>query len=196
MAYPDLSFLIPSQAQCWYAVLKDFQSGVTGLLGFVGVMLTLWWNGRISRVGRAETQIHHRNTLRVALAEELSLIEEDLLQRLDIIGGNIPPTAVSFAPMVPTEIYSAVIKDIGVLQADQVRALIRGYYTVGRLDAALSQHVAKIDDNGRLYIERPKFRIAYLYLNTALQHVQEALDLMGPEYKTTPRPAVVGTGQP
>jgi hypothetical protein len=59
MEIQDISFLIPSSRWGFYDFLKDFQSGITGLvvggLGFFGVMKTLKGNARLAREARAET---------------------------------------------------------------------------------------------------------------------------------------------
>jgi hypothetical protein len=40
--------------------LQPFQPGIVGLLGFLGVMATLWWNGHLARTARRETIEHTR----------------------------------------------------------------------------------------------------------------------------------------
>jgi hypothetical protein len=77
---PDIgfSFLIPAPELGLYQLLRDFQAGIAGILGFLGVILTLWINARLARAARLNAIEHERTSVRVAFAEELKLIEKSL----------------------------------------------------------------------------------------------------------------------
>jgi len=38
----------------FYNVIKDFQSGLVGILGFIGVIITLWWTAHSAEQTRVQ----------------------------------------------------------------------------------------------------------------------------------------------
>ncbi|MEO0344477.1 MAG: hypothetical protein AAF198_13675 [Pseudomonadota bacterium] len=55
----------------WYEFFEDFQTGLAGLLGFVGVMITLWWNARLSRKQQERETSLQAQAVRQAILAEL-----------------------------------------------------------------------------------------------------------------------------
>jgi hypothetical protein len=178
----DLSFLIPSPVFSWYQLFKDFQNILLGLIGFIGVIITLVVNAYLARATGAEAIEHQRKALRVALAEELRQIKTGLSERLEAFNDPHQPAAVLIAPMLATDIYSTVVKDIGLLQPDQAQAVIRAYATVRRLDLNLASH-NKVDDKQYIRVVGSNAQLTCLFLTTAIQRVQLALDMFRPDKK-------------
>ena len=61
-----------------YNVIKDFQSGLVGILGFIGVIATLWWNAHSAERARAQELNQARETQQSALHQELRSIRDEL----------------------------------------------------------------------------------------------------------------------
>ena len=61
-----------------YNVIKDFQSGLVGILGFIGVIATLWWNAHSAERARAQELNQARETQQSALHQELQSIRDEL----------------------------------------------------------------------------------------------------------------------
>lgn len=115
-----------------YEIMKDFQGAIaavfTGAVGFSGVILTLNRNAKIARDARAETIAHTERTVRTALLEELRAYHRiwlHFLNTLDKMDGYI----ILPAPF-GHDVYNALMKDIGVLNADQVGAVIDAHMSV------------------------------------------------------------------
>jgi hypothetical protein len=172
---PDLSFLIPPHTPDWYDAIRDFQSLAVGIVGFTGVILTLFISARQARTALAETIEHQRRALRVAVVEELKQIKASLSEGLDAIHDPHLPAPVLLVPMLATEIYSMVVKDIGLLRTDQAQAVILAYASVHRLDMNLSFH-NKTDARGYVRVEGSTEQLTSIFLTTAIQRVQLALD--------------------
>jgi hypothetical protein len=171
----DLSFLIPSHKPDWYDVMKDFQLFAVCVVGFTGVILTLLISARQARTARTETIEHQRRALRVAVVEELKQIKAGLSERLDAIQDPHLAAPVLLAPMLATEIFSMVVKDIGLLRTDQAQAVILAYASVHRLDMNLSFH-NETDARGYVRVEGSTEQLTSILLTTAIQRVQLALD--------------------
>src|SRR5215510_14563969 len=62
----------------FYNIVKDFQSGLVGILGFIGVIITLWWNAHSAEQNRVHELDQARQTLQSALHQELQSIREEL----------------------------------------------------------------------------------------------------------------------
>lgn len=59
----------------FFSLIKDFQSGLVGILGFIGVIVTLLWNARLAERNRQRERDQIRQTLQSALRQELKDIE-------------------------------------------------------------------------------------------------------------------------
>jgi hypothetical protein len=71
--FPEISFIVSPHSSDLYHVLKDFQSGLAGVLGFTGVIITPVVNARLARKARLTTIQDERSALRAALLAELRM---------------------------------------------------------------------------------------------------------------------------
>ncbi len=114
-----------------------YQTFLVGLLGFLGVMATLWWNARLARVARIEAAAHERATLRVAIIEELKLVKAAFELR---ISQSDPKTAdYSYIPkrQLPSTIYDKLVDRIGLLTSEEVAAVMHAYGLLEQLPERL-----------------------------------------------------------
>src|SRR5712671_1506325 len=107
----------------FYNVIKDFQSGVVGILGFIGVIITLWWNAHSAEQTRVQERNEARHTLQSALRQELQSIREELA---NIKGYGNAKSSVQFTLEQPY-VYRTLVKDIGTLPPETARTVIRVY---------------------------------------------------------------------
>lgn len=114
-----------------YAVLKDFQSGMVGVLGFTGVMLTLWWNARLARIAREVTLEHERLTLRVALSQEMRILRSMLAPNIILLREGTGSQVIG--PIPASTIYDTNISKIGTLTEKEVIQTVLCYSEVERL---------------------------------------------------------------
>jgi hypothetical protein len=106
-----------------YNTIKDFRSGIVGILDFVGVIIALSVNASLARAARVQQISQTRLTVQTAIREELRCIRNEL-DKLDRAFGEGLAQPVSFTLEQPY-VYQTLVKDIGVLTAEQAQAVIR-----------------------------------------------------------------------
>ena len=102
--------------------IEHHQNLTVGILGFVGVIATLWINAWQVRRQRRKELCHERQTLRVALAEELRINRESFVNSMKSLEArrdqnSAEATRLDF--LVPTDeidnAYRSFIGRIGLL---------------------------------------------------------------------------------
>jgi len=107
----------------FYNLIKDFQSGLVGILGFIGVIITLLFNAHSAEQTKLQERNQARQTLQSALREELRSIDEELEKISDAAQRKYTFVFTLEQPYV----YRALVKDIGTLQPDTADKVIRVY---------------------------------------------------------------------
>ena len=119
--------------------IEDHQILMAGIIGFSGVMLTLWNNARQKRIQRRKERFHERQTLRVALAEELRINRQSFVESKKTLATHGPGEY-----WVPTDemedVYRAFIDRIGLLSQVEVSKVMNAYLTLRSYTAALLLH--------------------------------------------------------
>jgi hypothetical protein len=166
-----------------YGALKDFQSGIVGLIGFGGAIITLWWNGRLARVARGEQAEQTKMTILTALQEELQCI----LQELKSIDRNIrrePACAFGFTLEQPY-VYRALIKDIGVLEPDRARVVIRVHRDLYLLMNSI-RSLANNPDQSIAELPPESFPEALQYVTHAVELGAGAIEALSADRRAMP----------
>jgi hypothetical protein len=68
--------------------MRDFQSGIVGILGFAGVVITILVNTRLAQAARIQRFNQTRLTIQTALREELQCIRDELVNLEKAFGGK------------------------------------------------------------------------------------------------------------
>ena len=68
--------------------IENHQTLTVGIIGFLGVIATLWNNARQAGIQRRKELFHERQTLRVALAEELRINPESFFRSMKSLDAN------------------------------------------------------------------------------------------------------------
>jgi hypothetical protein len=142
-----------------HMTLDDFvkvQTSIVGVIGFTGVMITLWWSARLARQGRLATLRQRRRILRTALREELTLVRGHIIRVervLRDIVRKLPPRDTPYEPNdhaavheVPVlGVYNSLLKDVGILRQNQVRNLIEAHASISLVRNAITRSNEKAD---------------------------------------------------
>jgi hypothetical protein len=67
----------------WFGVLQQFKTGIVGVIGFTGVIITLVTNAALARSARAAVVSQERETLRTALIVELTMLRDAYAQNAE-----------------------------------------------------------------------------------------------------------------
>jgi len=159
--------------------LKDFQSGIVGLLGFSGVIITLWWNARLARNAREQQISQARSTIRTAMREELECVQEELVN----IDKGLRRKSAGPAQFTLEEpyVYRALVKDIGVLEPEQAQAVIRVHRDLYLLLRSIRE-VADDPDKPIAQINREGFPEAARYVSAALHETDIAVKALADDH--------------
>ena len=111
-------------------ILSEVQTALAAAVGFGGVILTMWWNGRAARTAAAARITHEAKALRRILWSELMMLREEIDGVRDVSArvaeGDAPHDIL--VPIARSDFgFSGVHDRIGVLDLDELPAILRGY---------------------------------------------------------------------
>ena len=141
--------------------IEQHQNLTVGILGFVGVIATLWINAWQVRRQRRKELCHERQTLRVALAEELRINRESFVNSMKSLEASrdqnsAEATGLDF--LVPTDeiedAYRSFIGRIGLLSQTEVRKVMNAYIRLRTYNATLLL-MARLPQPGDRYARVP-----------------------------------------
>jgi hypothetical protein len=119
--------------------LKEFQSLVVGTLGFAGVILTLFVNAYLARKARRDSVNHDRSLIRIALLEELKIIESAFKSRVETIKAAEADGSIGILmPLATmTNVYDRLLDKLGLLNSAQIPKVMAAYLAVQQLPERL-----------------------------------------------------------
>jgi hypothetical protein len=158
-----------------YEVIKEFQSGIVGLLGFCGVILTMAWNARLARTARQEAIQHIRVTTRLALREELKAYRKQFETVLTFLSRKEDRPLFTIAPTA--EVYKALLKDLGSLDANEVEPVIGAHANLILVEEAL-RSLADDKNAGLLSLQPAAHPRAKIALEWAVEQIDNAIKVL------------------
>lgn len=123
----------------FWDALETYQTIVVGVVGFGGVIITIWFNAKIARDERRSERDHERYTLRVALIAELKINRDSLTDSMNKLREHSSDTKGE--AFIPTDLmnhaFQANVPRIGVLSEDEVGKAMEAYLTLETFNASL-----------------------------------------------------------
>ncbi len=115
--------------------LDHYQTTIVGVLGFSGVILTLWWTARLARITREEAIKRDRISVRTALIEELQVIRAACSLNCKIcedahesnVDNAVEGEPVYIGRYEEPKIYSGLLDKIGLLPPHEVACIVRAH---------------------------------------------------------------------
>jgi len=112
----------------WPTLLKDYQSGLVGLLGFTGVIVTLIVNAKLARRQHERKLADERAILRGALLAELTILRNVYQDRIEKVADRPGPGSGIIVPVhVISEVYNRLMDKLGLLTSDEAGKVISAY---------------------------------------------------------------------
>lgn len=157
-------------------IFKNFQNLIGTVVGFAGVCLTLWYNAHVAEKRRAAEIAHDRNTTRVTLSSEVTVIQnslkdwKEILDQVDKDGQIALPR--SFDADGASRGYRASLNHIGLLTENEIRQSVLAYSQYEAL-SKMSHDMQKQFDPDK---PTPALRLAFQAYRTALKNTLAAVD--------------------
>ena len=108
--------------------IYKYQALIAGLLGFLGICITLCLNARLARKMRQDEIAQKRQTLRVALLEEIKVVRKDMNAAVLSLDSDRSSTdhyseqEKYYVPIYPmNDVYKSSIERIGILLPSEAR---------------------------------------------------------------------------
>jgi hypothetical protein len=175
-----------------WLLLERFQTGLVGLIGFAGVIITLFVNARIAR-GQAregrehdrrqmrEAQDYERGALARALLAELSSYECSVKRNVDIMTRHSDTeTGELLIPRTTTPVFDASIPRLCILVIKQLGPVLEAYLTVKEIDRSLSLFSASGGNGHYWVIKVPRVRNVEQMFESLLQPFNAAIAALTP----------------
>jgi hypothetical protein len=136
---------------------EKYQTFIVGILGFGGVMFTIYMNARLSRVQHNLQINHEREALRTAIYSELELIRKMFEGRCDMAQEKGGLQSAFYPEHISNQVYLQFINRIGLLSASEIEAVMEAYALVSdlpiRLQLLSTDHDPSFDRPGYIYID-------------------------------------------
>lgn len=114
--------------------IQEHETLSAGITGFSGVIAAMVFNGWQARQQRRNEQRHERQTLRVALIEELKINRESLSGNVDTSKQSQEDSSGTIGAFVPTDPmddgYKAFTSRIGLLSQSEVGKVMNAYLSL------------------------------------------------------------------
>jgi hypothetical protein len=146
-------------------MIQTYQTLIVGLIGFVGVMVTLWWNARLQREQEERRERRGASALRRALIEELKQQRKALQVRAENLAkaasdSDKQPDGTKSGTLIPLERYDSVFTasrdKLGLLDDSQLEAVFKAYLPLPRPTWQLRM-LAQPDEPGMFPPEKTDF---------------------------------------
>ena len=157
--------------------IQPFQTLVVGIIGFAGVIFTLWFNASQNRNQRHDERRHESHALRVALIEELKITRESIAHNL----ANIDTSQDAFVPTDPMDdAYRAFTHKIGLLSNFEVEKVMYAYLTLRTYNAKLFLIGVPVESNSRhVKIPAQNLKVLAAMFEKLLEPIDQAIHAMG-----------------
>jgi len=161
---------------------EKYQTFIVGILGFGGVIFTIYMNARLSRVQHERQVAHDREALRTAISSELGLIRKILSGRCEQVDGNDEVSSAFYPEHISTEVYDHIMGNIGLLSQREIEAVIEAYALVNdlpiRLQLLSTDHDSSFDRPGYIYIDAKHAKTAIGIHKSFLPKIEQAIQTL------------------
>ncbi len=141
---------------------------IAGLIGFTGVIVTLFVNAWLARRQETSRLARQAVALRKSLLEELKLLLEVVKDRIDTIAkseGTHPDGGILIPTDTTTAIFDASLAHIGLLDDHEISLVLRAYIPLKELPTRLRLIESRYHPDARK-VEYGGVEINYAYIGS------------------------------
>ncbi|MYA88804.1 MAG: hypothetical protein F4X97_10200 [Boseongicola sp. SB0662_bin_57] len=161
-----------------YELFKDFQSALVGVVGFIGVILTLVGNAWLTRRQHRFEQDQLRLMVEAGLREELRAFLEMAERNVQSLG-NWDSDRNLNVPRIRPLVSERLIQDLGLLEADKAQAALKGVMTVREMHRKLTL-LARCVSEEYITIEGKNHELVKAAYGSVLCNLRRAVDALEP----------------
>lgn len=162
-----------------WAWIQEQQTLTAGILGFVGVILTLLFNAWQERKQRREERRHECQTLRTALIEELSINRAGLDSFKDAVKEITERQGLEVPTDLMDDVYKVLTDRIGLLSQAEVRKVMYAYLSMRTYNVRLFL-VGNQSHTSSRHVQVPPHKFPELFgmQETLIGRIDEAVEVM------------------
>ncbi len=149
-----------------FEILKDFQTGIVGIIGFIGVILTLKQNAKIVREERMNQIAHERKAVRTAICSELECMRDAFKDRIRTMKKGEGDSALIPKNKIGN-VLDGLIDKIGLLSLEEITLILKAHALVKELPERLSIMCWEVSDTDALP--------GYIFINGG--NIQTAIEM-------------------
>lgn len=151
-----------------------------GVLGFGGVIYTLWFNADQVRKLRREEQQNERQAMRTALLEELKISLKGIEKNVEKHSPPNEPRDVTAPTDILDDVYQAFTNRIGMLSPEEVQKVMLAYLSIRQANSLLFVIGTSLENTDRqVLIPADKIpRLLTLY-KTLIGPINDAIQVLG-----------------
>ena len=177
----------------WPTLLKDYQSGLVGLLGFTGVIITLFVNAYLSRAQHRRVIAHDRRSVRAALLADLTRIRDAFGAQIEVYSDPIPAgREIAMQGRPYRNLQEALLDKLVLLTAQEISSVTRAYGATDTLLPAIRRLKAKkkidsgIDNEDFIHVSEPLRKGVLGLFKSNFETLSEAVDVLTNASKVDP----------
>jgi hypothetical protein len=119
-------------------VFDKYQTFIAGIIGFIGVIFTIYYNAKQARLQHTRELNHKKLAVRTALIEELTLILSSYQERIETLTLEKCKNSVLIPTNVPNQAYMQLISEIGILDLSEIKLVMTAYQLAIELPVRLN----------------------------------------------------------
>lgn len=114
-------------------MFETYQTFFTGLLGFLGVIITLLLNGKLQRDIRKREVDHQANSIRTAIRAELLMNKSAYDLRLEQFADGSENKHALLPNKIFDEVFHKLLDQLGILEEAEVEKVLHAYHLMSEL---------------------------------------------------------------
>ena len=159
---------------------ETYQTFITGLVGFAGVIITMIVNARNQRKLHTRQTEHEARSLRVALKSELLANKRTYENRIQDFNAPQDHSHALIQNKAVDEVYKTLLNNIGLLSEEEIEKIFKAYLLIEELPYRLRILVGTDSIGGHndefLRLKEEYFSVAAEIHKSFLKDIEKAID--------------------
>lgn len=169
-------------------MFETYQTFFAGLLGFLGVIITLLLNGKLQRDLRKREIDHQANSIRTAIRAELLMNKGAYDLRLEQFGDDVENKHALLPNKIFDEVFHKLLDQLGILEEAEVEKVLHAYHLMSELPYKLrimtgTDSIGGYQDEW-IRLKKEDISVAKDMHEKFLPVIEDAIDVIGGNIKS------------